>query len=226
MNAIAPHDRPREKLERFGPGALGDNELVAVLIGHGTVGAGALDVANRVLASTSGVHGLARLTREELVEVQGIGPTVASRLQAAIELGRRTLCRPPRARPLLLNARAIGTLLLPEFGGHPVERFGIVLLDTRHRLIRTQLLTVGALDASIVQPRDIFRAAALAGAAAVVAFHNHPSGDVSPSADDVALTTRLVRAGDLMGIDVVDHVILGDTQYCSLREAGHSAWRG
>jgi DNA repair protein RadC len=199
--------------------------LVAVLVGE-RVGSAALDAANGVLATAGGVHGLARLTADELAEATGIDRAAAGRLLAAIELGRRTLRCPPGVRPQVLNAEAVGLLLLPEYGGHPVERFGVVLLDARHRLIRTQLLTVGALDASIVRPREIFRAAALAGAAAVVAFHNHPSGDVSPSAEDLELTTRLVRAGELLGIDVVDHVILGDTQYCSLREAGHNAWRG
>jgi DNA repair protein RadC len=226
MMALAEHDRPREKLERLGPGALGDNELVAVLIGHGTAGSGALEVANRVLAGTGGVHGLVRMTSDELAEFDGVGLTLAARIQAALELGRRTLCRPPAARPQLLNAREMAALLVPEYGAHPVERFGVALLDVRHRLIRTQLLTVGVLDASVVHPRDVFRVATLAGASAIVAFHNHPSGDVTPSADDVALTTRLFRAGDVMGIDLLDHLILADTQYCSLREAGHSAWRG
>jgi DNA repair protein RadC len=226
MATLAPHDRPREKLDRFGPGALGDNELVAVLVGHGTPTAGALDIANRLLASTAGVHGLVRMATEELARVEGVGPTVAARILAALELGRRTMCRPAPERPQLLSARAMGDLLVPEYGAYPVERFGVVLLDIRLRLIRTRLLTVGARDATVVRPRDVFRAAALAGAAAVVAFHNHPSGDVTPSSDDVALTTRLVRAGELIGIDVVDHLILADTHYCSLREAGHSAWRG
>jgi DNA repair protein RadC len=226
MGTLAPHDRPREKLDRFGPGALGDNELVAVLVGHGASSAAALDVANRLLASTAGAHGLGRMTTEELARIDGVGPTIAARILAALELGRRTVCRPPTVRPQLLNARAMGALLVPEYGAHAVERFGVVLLDVRHRLIRTRLLTVGALDATVVQPRDVFRAATLAGAAAVVAFHNHPSGDVTPSTDDVVLTTRLVQAGELMGIDVLDHLILADTQYCSLREAGHSAWRG
>lgn len=226
MVALAPHDRPREKLERFGAGALGDNELVAVLVGHGTAGSGALEIANRVLTGAGGVHGLVRMTSDELAEVDGVGLALAARIQAALELGRRTLCRPPALRPQLLNACDMAALLVPEYGACPVERFGVVLLDVRHRLIRTRLLTVGALDATVVHPRDVFRAATLAGASAIVAFHNHPSGDVTPSADDVALTTRLVRAGEVMGIDLLDHIILADTKYCSLREAGHSAWRG
>ncbi len=225
MEALAPQDRPREKLERFGPGALGDNELVAVVVGHGTTRWSALDIANHVLGETGGIHGLVRMTSDELARIDGVGYTMAARLQAALELGRRTLCRPPAGRPQVRSASDLAALLLPAYGAFPVERFGVVLLDARHRLIRISLLTVGGLDASVVSPRDVFRVAALAGAVAVVAFHNHPSGDATPSAEDLTLTSRLVRAGEVIGIDVVDHVILADTTYCSLREARLSVWR-
>lgn len=226
MERLAPEDRPRAKLQRCGPTALGDNELVAVLIGHGTAGSNALDLANRVLSGAGGLHGLVCMTNDEVAAVEGIGWTTAARLQAAFELGRRAVRQPEDSRPQLLNAADVAALLLPEWGAFPVERVGVVLLDVRHRLIRTQLLTVGTLDASVVHPRDVFRAAALARAAAVVVFHNHPSGDVTPSAEDLALTMRLCQAGEVMGVDVLDHLILSGAQYCSLREAGHSAWRG
>ena len=225
MEMLAPHDRPREKLDRFGAGALGDNELLALLLGHGLSGASALEIANRMLAAAGGLHGLVRTSGEELARADGIGAALAARIVAALELGRRTLRRPPALRPQLLNARDMADVLVPEFGAHPVERFGVVLLDARHRLLRTRLLTVGSVDASLVHPRDVFRVAALGGASAIVVFHNHPSGDVTPSRDDVALTTRLRRAGEVMGIDLLDHLILADTQYCSLREAGPGAWR-
>jgi DNA repair protein RadC len=114
-------------------------------------------------------------------------------------------------------------LLVPQFGALPVEHFGLLLLDTKHRVTRTTLLSVGTLDASIVHPREVFRAAASAGAAAIVLFHNHPSGDPSPSADDVALTKRMIRAGDLMGITVLDHIIVAESRYASLRERGDLA---
>ena len=221
MLRIAVQDRPREKLERAGPGALGDNELVAVLIGHGTAGSGdALGIANQLLTATGGVHGLTRLGREELARVPGIGAALASRLQAAVELGRRTLVTRPPARPRFMSAREVALFLLPQFGAAPVERFGIVLLDTRHRLIRTCLLSVGTLDASLASPREVFREALLTGAAAIVAFHNHPSGDPTPSEEDIALTRRLARAGSLIGIDLVDHMILADMKYWSMKESG------
>ena len=114
----------------------------------------------------------------------------------------------------------VAAYLLPRFGAGSVERFGVVLLDTKHRVLRATVLSVGTLDASLVHPREVFGAAAAAGAAALVLFHNHPSGDPTPSADDVALTARLVDAGELMGIDVVDHLVLGDVEYYSFKEKG------
>jgi DNA repair protein RadC len=221
LRELTPHDRPREKLERGGASALGDNELLALLIGHGTASATALTVANRLLATARGIHGLARLSREEMAEVSGVGAAIAARVMAAVELGRRTLTVMPTPRPQLGSPREAAMFLLPQHGAHPVERVGVLLLDARYRLIRVRLLSTGSRDASLVHPREVFREAALAGASALVLFHNHPSGDATPSADDLALTSRLVSAGRVMGIDVVDHLILTDVQYYSLKEAGH-----
>jgi DNA repair protein RadC len=116
--------------------------------------------------------------------------------------------------------RDLAGLLLPRYGAYPVERFGVVLLDTRHRLLAMRLISVGSLDASLANPREVFREAMLGGAAAVVVFHNHPSGDPTPSRDDVALTARLRAAGAVVGIDLIDHLVLGDVHYCSMKEAG------
>jgi DNA repair protein RadC len=221
MKTLAPHDRPREKLDRVGPAALGDNELLAVVIGHGHRGQSALDVANTLLASAGGLHGLVRVRREELVRIGGLGAAKGARVVAAIELGRRTLVRGPQVRPQILTARDAAAYLMPQFGSGGVEHFGVLLLDTRHRVLRARLISVGTLDASVAEPRDVYREALIGGAAAVVLFHNHPSGDPTPSRDDVTLTTRLVAAGSLLGIDVLDHLILADTRFCSLREDGY-----
>lgn len=220
MKTIAPHDRPREKLGRVGPAALGDNELVAIVIGHGHRGGSALDVANAVLDAAGGVHGLPRLLRDDLARIAGLGAAKGSQILAAVELGRRTLLRGPQARRQILSPRDAAAHLLPEFGSSAVERFGVLLLDSRHRVIRARLLSVGSLDASLAHPREVFREAIVGGAAAIVLFHNHPSGDPTPSRDDVALTARLASAGALMGIDVVDHIILAETRYRSLKESG------
>jgi DNA repair protein RadC len=220
MMDLAPRDRPREKLERCGPGALGDNELLAVLLGHGTAGNTALDVANRVLAAAGSLQLLTRLGADELAGIAGVGPVMAARVQAAIELGRRTLLQLPAARPRIGTAQDAAQYLLPQFGAHAVERFGVLLLDTRHRLMRTRLLSIGSIDSSLAHPREVFREAVQAGAASIVAFHNHPSGDPTPSDEDLIVTRRLIRAGEVVGIDVDDHLVLADMHYCSIRMSG------
>lgn len=220
MMDLALRDRPREKLERCGSDALGDNELLAVLLGHGTAGSTALDVANRVLATAGGVQLLTRIGLDELAGIAGVGPVLAARVQAAVELGRRTLLQLPASRPRIGSAQDAAQYLLPQFGAHPVERFGVLLLDTRHRLMRTRVLSVGSIDSSLAHPREVFREAVQAGAASIVAFHNHPSGDATPSDDDLVVTRRLMRAGEVVGIDVDDHLVLADMHYCSIRTSG------
>lgn len=225
LATLAPGDRPREKLLRAGAATLGDNELVAVLLGAGVRDRDALAVAAHLLAAVGGVSGLGRHAAERLTRAPGVGPTRAARLLAAVELGRRALAGPPRTRPRLASPSAVAGYLLPDHAGHPEERFGVLLLDTKHRAIRAVPLSRGTLDASLVHPREVFRAAADHAAAAVVLFHNHPSGDPAPSVDDVHLTRRLVEAGELMGIAVLDHVVLGDACWHSLRESTPGLFR-
>jgi DNA repair protein RadC len=217
---VAAHDRPREKLGRIGPAGLGDNELLAIVLGQGMPRASALELANAVLATAGGLHGLVRASVDDLRRVRGIGQARASQIIAAIEAGRRTLVRGHGERLQIRSSRDVAELLVPQFGSKPVEQFGVVLLDTKHRVLRTSLLSVGTLDASIVHPREVFREAASGGAAAIIVFHNHPSGDPRPSPEDVALTRRLIRAGEMMGIDVLDHVIIAENRFHSLRDAG------
>jgi len=220
MKDVSLGDRPREKLLRHGVTALGDNELVALVLGSGSRGMGALAVANRLLLERGGVHGLLRSTGDELSRVAGVGRAKAAQLMAALELGRRTLTHGPSARLQLRTPHDAAAYLMPAFGARAVEQLGIVLLDTKHRVLRTAMLAVGTLNTTVVEPRDVFREAMLGGAAAIVVFHTHPSGDPAPSPDDVELTRRLVAAGVLIGIDVVDHLILGDVKYCSFKEMG------
>jgi DNA repair protein RadC len=216
-------DRPREKLARLGAAALGDQELLALVLGAGTSQSSALALASEVLERTGGLHGLPQTSRDDLTHIPGVGAARGAQIVAAIELGRRSLLREPADRLLLRTPREVAMHLLPEHGGRPVEQFGIVLLDAKHRLIRTVLLTVGTVDRSVVHPREVFREAAAARAAGIVLFHNHPSGDPAPSVDDVALTRRMVDAGEVMGIEVLDHLILTTTRYASLRELGRLA---
>jgi DNA repair protein RadC len=207
MKDLSPDDRPREKLRRHGAAALGDNELVALVLGSGT-------------RRTGGLHGLARASTDDCAAVSGVGPARAAQLVAALELGRRSLRRPPPRRPQFRGPRDVAQYLLPVFGARAVEQAGIVLLDTKHRVLRTTIVATGSLNTAAIEPRDVFREAMRGGAAAIVLFHNHPSGDPSPSPDDVELTQRIAAAGVLMGIEVVDHIILGDACYCSLKESG------
>ena len=219
MKQLAKHDRPREKLQRFGVAALGDNELMAIILASGSRGCDALELANRILERAGGLHALARRAPDEL-SVPGVGAARAAQIVAAVELGRRTLIRTALERPQYLTPQQLACYLLPQYGAASVEQFGIVMLDTKHRLIRVKVVAVGSLDSAVVFPREVFREATTASAAAIVLFHNHPSGDPRPSKDDLLLTYRMLRAGDIMGIDVIDHLILADQRYYSLAEAG------
>jgi DNA repair protein RadC len=219
MRELAPGDRPREKLIARGPQALGDNELVAVVVGSGCRGRDALTVANNLLSARGGLHGLSRSTAADLRRACGVGRVKAAQLVAAIELGRRTLARPLRDRARILTPVDAADYLMPAFGGRDVEQFGVVLLDTKRRVMRSTIVASGTLNSTVVEPRDVFREAVQNGAAAVVVFHNHPSGDPLPSPDDEELTWRLRAAGVLMGIDLIDHLILGDGKYYSFKGA-------
>jgi DNA repair protein RadC len=218
MKELAPHDRPREKLERLGSAALGDNELLALVLGSGARGRDVLELANAILDGCSGLYGLTRAAAADLRCIRGVGGARAAQILAAVELGRRTLMRTQADRPRLNTPLA--SYLLPQHGSRPVEQFGIVLLDTKHRLLQVRLVSTGSLDSTVAHPREVFREAIAGRAAAIVLFHNHPSGDPRPSADDTALTVRLVDAGQVVGIDVLDHLILADQRYYSFMEAG------
>ncbi len=217
MKRLAPGDRPREKLARAGATALGDNELIAVILGQGGAGRTALDLGAAVLACAGGPTGLSRVSLTDLQRLDGVGIARAAQILAAVELGRRTLSATLERRQFT-KPRDVAAWLLPQFGGAPVEQFGTVLLDTKLRLIGVKVVSIGSLDASTAVPRDVFREAVAARAAAVILFHNHPSGDPSPSRDDVAVTRQLIAAGTLLGIQVVDHVVLGTVTYFSFSE--------
>jgi DNA repair protein RadC len=218
MARVPVVDRPREKLARVGARALGDNELVALVLGTGTRSRGALMVAQDVIAAAGGVPGLVRIALDELDRVPGVGASRAARVLAAVELGRRTLFGAGDERPQMRGTRDLVAYLLPRYGGGAVERFGVVLLDQKQRVIRSVILSTGTAEASICHPRDVFKAAVIGSATSLALFHNHPSGDPTPSAADRVITRQLVDAGDLMNIEVIDHIILGDASYFSFKE--------
>jgi DNA repair protein RadC len=220
MNELGNDDSPREKLLRHGASALGDNELLALVVGSGCHDRNALVVANDLLQLHGGLHGLLRATGDDLAQTAGVGGAKGARIIAALELGRRTLARGPSARVRMRASRDAAQYLLPNFGSRPIEHFGVLLLDARHRVLKTTIVTKGTVNSTVVEPREVFRDAIVAAASAVIVFHNHPSGDPTPSPDDVELTRRLAATGVLVGIPVVDHLILGDEQYCSLKDMG------
>jgi DNA repair protein RadC len=215
-------DRPREKLTRAGVSALGDNELVALVLGTGTRTRGALEVADEVLRHFGGADGLLRSSPDELSAISGVGVARAARLVAAVELGRRALAREAGERPQFRSPTDLVQYLMPLYAGHRVERFGVMLLDTRLRLIRTVIVATGSADGVVVEPRDVYREALLASATNVVAFHNHPSGDPMPSHSDWVVTKRLRETGDTLGIPLLDHIILGAGAFFSFK--GQRGW--
>jgi DNA repair protein RadC len=219
MKSMAPRDRPREKLSRVGAGSLGDNELLAIVLGEGARGHNALELASQLLDDVGGLGGLSRAAGDQLRRRNGVGTTKAARIMAAVELGRRTLAEWAHVgRPQMASPREAAAYLVPLYGSRRVEQCGIVLLDTRYRLLQTVLLSVGVLDRTCTHPRELFREAMAGGAAAIIMFHNHPSGDPSPSGDDLMMTRRIYEAGELMGVTLTDHLVLAGNRYYSFRE--------
>jgi DNA repair protein RadC len=219
MRHLPVEDRPRERLARQGAGALSSRELVAILLGTGTRGRSALEVADELLLP-AGVRGLAGRSLPELTRERGLGRAKAARILAALELGARVASEGRGTAPSFRNADEAGRFLLPRYGARPVETFGLLALDVRHRLKREVVASTGCLTSSLVHPREVFQEAVVARAAALVLFHNHPSGDPEPSSEDLSLTRRLAAAGTLMGIEVLDHLILGAGRFVSLKDRG------
>ena len=213
-------DRPRERLKRLGAEGLSEQELLACILGRGAGGESVLVSARRLLAAFGSVRGLAAASVEELSQVRGIGPAKAAQLKAAVELARRTaIPLGTRPEPIVDPERA-AAIVWPQLVDQQREQVVALLLDNRHRLIRVSPIAVGSLSATVVHPRELFAEAIAARAAAVIVAHNHPSGDPEPSEDDLQLTTRLVAAGSLLGIAVLDHLIIGREGTVSLCARG------
>ncbi len=215
---LPPEERPRERLRRHGVSALSSRELLALLIGSGTRGASALDLAEGLLLA--GLRALPARSLADLETTHGLGRAKASRVLAALELGARLAASSPEDAPAFRSPADSARYLLPRYAARPVETFGLLALDVRRRLKHEAVVSVGCLTASLVHPREVFREAVAARAAALVLFPNHPSGDPEPSPEDLSLTRRLVSAGTLLGIEVLDHLVLGAGRFVSLKERG------
>lgn len=213
-------ERPREKMREKGAQAMGNSELLAILLRTGSHDESALRLAEHLLEQQGGLAGFGNATTEDIELIKGIGSAKATTILAAIELGRRVAILATADRVVVSSPDDVAALLLPRFRFESREHFVAVLLSTKNHVIKTPVISIGSLNASIVHPRELFREAINARAASVILAHNHPSGDPTPSPEDISLTRKLKDAGQLLDIPVLDHVILGDGKYVSLKDKG------
>ncbi|MCB9132920.1 MAG: DNA repair protein RadC [Anaerolineales bacterium] len=220
MHDLPQGERPRERLEHYGAGALSSAELLAIILRVGTGGENVVRVAERLLARYEGLPGLAQATVSELCQEKGIGQAKAVQIKAALELGRRLLVTAPHERPQMRSPADAANLLMAEMSLLPQEHLRTVLLDTRNRVISIPTIYVGSLNTAQVRVGEMFREAIRANCAGMIVVHNHPSGDPTPSPEDVQVTRMIVEAGSLLNIDVLDHLIIGRQRFVSLKERG------
>ncbi len=216
-----PHEeRPRERMMQYGAEALSHAELLAILLRTGTQQESALHLAQRILMQAGNLRQLVDLSLEELMEIKGIGAAKALQLKAGIELGRRLALSRHTLSPAIRSPRDVSDLLSEQLRYLQKEHFVCLFLNTKNVVIAQETLSIGSLNAAVVHPREVFRAAIKCSSASIICAHNHPSGDPTPSKEDVQLTQRLIEAGSIVGIDVLDHIVIGDGQYVSLKERG------
>ena len=213
-------ERPRERLLRFGPQSLSTADLLAIILRTGTAKASAIRLAEKLLADFGSLKGVATADPEEMSRVPGLGQAKVAQICAAMELGKRLAAFMEDSKPTIRGPEDVAQLLMPELRHEPKEHFKALYLDVKSRVLRARTVFVGTLDGSTVHPREVFREAISLAAASVIAAHNHPSGDPTPSPEDIAITHRLLAAGQVIGIDLVDHVIIGDGRWVSLKERG------
>lgn len=213
-------ERPRERLTQAGPGALSSAELLAIILRTGIRGENVLDMAHRLLAKYGGLAGLARVSLAELCAEKGLGLAKAAQLKAALELGRRLLVTSPEERPQVKCPSDAANLLMGEMGLLEQEHMRVLLLDTRNRVLSVHTVYQGSLNTTLVRVGELFRDAIRANCAGIIVAHNHPSGDPTPSPEDVAVTQQIVAGGKLLDIDVLDHLVICQHRFVSLRERG------
>jgi DNA repair protein RadC len=226
LRELPATERPRERLQLRGPAGLTGAELIALLWGSGTAGRSAVDVATDAIARFEGLSGLARANSHELESVPGIGAAKAAQLQAAFELGRRLLADWPAGRWSIRSPRDVADRLVLQMGRLEREELRVVILNTKNTVLRVVTAYQGNVSASLVRVGELFRDAVRLDASGVILVHNHPSGDPTPSPDDLHLTAEALAAGRLLDIDLLDHLVIGHDAYVSLRDRGVGFDRG
>jgi DNA repair protein RadC len=213
-------ERPRERLQHYGPGSLSTSELLAIILRTGAKSESVINLGSRLLAQFGGLAGIARASFADLCEVHGLGPAKAAQIKAALELGKRLMVASPEERPQVKSPTDVANLLMLEMGFLEQEHLRVVMLDTKNRVLGMPTIYIGSLNTSVLRVGEIFREAIKANSAALIVVHNHPSGDPTPSPEDVRITQQIVEAGTLLDVEVLDHLVVGQQRYVSLKERG------
>lgn len=213
-------ERPRERLRDHGPNALGTAELLAILLRVGVAAESVLSLSHRLLAKYGGLAGLVRASFAELCAEHGMGQAKAAQLKAALELGRRLGALGPEERPTISSPEDVKNLLMGEMAFLEQEHLRVLLLNTRNQVLGTHEVYKGSLNTALIRVGEVFREAVRQNCAAIIVVHNHPSGDPTPSNEDVRVTEEIIKAGQLLDIEVIDHVVIGQQRYVSLKERG------
>lgn len=213
-------ERPRERLQKFGPEALSAQELLALVIGRGIPKKSVMNIAQELLAKFGNVKAISQATIEELSQIKGIGLAKAAQIKACFELGKREELEPELKNFDIKDPEAVVKAIRASIKDKAKEHFKLILLNPRNKIIGISTISIGTLNASLVHPREVFKDAITHSAASVVLAHNHPSGDPEPSEDDLKITQKLVESGKILGIEVLDHIVIGKNNFCSFKERG------
>ena len=220
IHDLPRQERPRERLQKFGAEALSAQELLALVIGRGIPKKSVMNIAQELLAKFGNVKAIGQATIEELSQIKGIGLAKAAQIKASFELGRREELEPELKNFDIKDPESVVKAIRASIKDKAKEHFKLILLNPRNKIIGISTISIGTLNASLVHPREVFKDAIMHTAASVVLAHNHPSGDPEPSEDDITITKRLIEAGKILGVEVIDHIIVGKNGFFSFKEKG------
>lgn len=218
IKELPASEQPRERMRDHGPAALSDAELLAILLRTGVTGINVVELARKLLIEHGSWVGLQRLSFEEIMKIHGLGEAKAAQVKAALEIGRRLLLAQPEQRPQISSPGDVANLLMVEMSHLEQEHLRVVLLNTKNHVLKIPTVYVGTINSSAVRVGELFKEALKVNAASLIVVHNHPSGDPTPSPEDVAVTRQLIEAGELLDVDVLDHLVIGQGRWVSLRE--------